>query len=76
MTATLQSEIAKLSPEQKLDLIDQLWADLELSGPPAGILSEDDPKLEAILEQRLAESQAHPEKWLTLEQFKASFGDK
>ena len=76
MTATLETEIAKLTVEQKLGLIDLLWADLEASGLPPGILCEDDPNLEAVLEQRLRETKEHPEQWLTLEQFKASFGDK
>lgn len=76
MNATLDSEIAKLNDAQKIGLIDRLWHELEASGPPPGLLNEDDPRLEAELERRLAEAQSQPEQWLTLEQFKATFGDK
>jgi len=76
MNATLETEIAKLTAEQKLRLIERLWADLEVTDPPPGILNEDDPNLEAELERRLQEAKAHPDQWMTLERFKASFGDK
>lgn len=76
MNAALETEIAKLNDEQKLQLIDRLWMDLERDGPPAGILCEDDPQLEAELEKRLNSALADPKQWLTLEQFKAAVGDK
>jgi len=76
MSATLEAELSKLSVEQKLQLIDRLWADVEKSGLPAGIWSEDDAGLEAELQRRLREAKAHPEQWLTLEEFKRSLGDK
>ena len=76
MTATLETEIAKLNDEQKLELIERLRMELEHSGPPVGILSEDDPRLEAELEKRLNSALTNPEQWLTLEQFKAAAGDK
>ncbi len=76
MTALLETEITKLTSAQKLELIDRLWADLEASGLPPGILCEGDPDLEAKLELRLREAKEDPGQCLTLEQFKASFGDK
>lgn len=76
MTAILESELSRLSVEEKLKLIERLWADVEPLELPPGILSENDPKLEAELHRRLQYAKAHPETLMTLEQFKKSFGDK
>jgi hypothetical protein len=76
MNATLETEIAKLTTDQKLNLIDRLWTDLDRDGPPPGLLSDDDPQLDAKLEKRLDEVLADPAQRMTLAQFKASFGDR
>jgi putative addiction module component (TIGR02574 family) len=76
MNATLETEIAKLTSDQKLNLIDRLWTDLDRHGPPRGVLSDEDPQLLAKLEKRVDEALADPTQRLTLAQFKASFGDR
>ena len=76
MNAALETEIAKLTSDQKLNLIDRLWTDLDRHGPPLGVLSDDDPQLAAKLEKRLDEALTDPAQRLTLAQFKASFGDR
>jgi hypothetical protein len=76
MNATLESEIAKLTSEQKLTLIDRLWTDLDGDSPPPGVLSDDDPQLVAKVEKRLDEALADPAQRLTVAEFKASFGDR
>ena len=76
MNATLETEIAKLTSDKKLNLIDRLWTDLDRDVAPPGILSDDDPQLEAKLEKRLDEVLVDPAQRLTLAQFKASFGDQ
>jgi len=76
MNATIETEIAKLTSDQKLNLIDRLWTDLDRHGPPHGVLSDEDPQLLAKLETRVDEALADPAQRLTLAQFKASFGDR
>lgn len=76
MTATLKAELKKLTLVEKLALAEEIHAEIAALGKPPGILSEDDPELDAELERRWREVQEHPERLLTLEEFKASFGDK
>ena len=76
MTATLKAELAKLTLVEKRALVDQIEEEIAALGRSPGLLSEDDPNLEAELDRRWEEIQAHPERSMTLGEFKASFGDK
>ena len=75
MKAKLKAEIAKLTLTEKMRLADRLEAqirdEIAALGCPPGIMSEDAPGLEAELKRRLKDANAHPEMWLTLEQFRA-----
>ena len=69
MNTTLERQVSRLNRTQKLALADRLLADAGLHAKPPGILSEDDPDLEAELNRRLADTRAGS--WLTLEEFRA-----
>ena len=60
------TEIRKLRLEKKLSAA--IAADIAALGCPPGIMSEDDPNLEAELDRRWRSAKDHPEQWLTLEQ--------
>lgn len=76
MNAALDAELAKLTLIEKRALVDQIEAEIAALGRSPALLSEDDPNLEAELDRRWQEIQAHPERAMTLGEFKASFGDK
>lgn len=54
----LKREIAKLSPEARLALVDALWEDIEAE---LEIVPELTPEQQAILEARNAEFEANPD---------------
>ncbi len=68
MNATLKKEIATLKPEEKRQLIDELWQQLE---------PEDDdyisPELLKELERRADAYDANPTGGMTLEQFEKKY---
>ncbi|MBI5770718.1 MAG: hypothetical protein HZA93_23275 [Verrucomicrobia bacterium] len=68
MATVLEKEISRLTKRQKLVLADRLLADAGLHAKPPGIMSENDPGLEAELNRRLADRR--PGAWLTLEEFR------
>ena len=71
MNATLEKEIATLNPDEKRQLIDELWQQLE----PA----DDDyisPELLKELERRADAYEANPVGGMTLEQFEKKFISK
>lgn len=76
MNSTLKAEIAKLTLVEKIALVNEIEAEIMALGSPTGLLNEEDPGLEAELNRRWEEMKRHPERNMSLEEFKASFGDK
>lgn len=71
MNATLKAELAKLTLVEKLALVDEIEAEIATLGCPPGIMSEDDPQLEAELERRWQELRQNPESGVNLEELDA-----
>ncbi|MES2696093.1 MAG: hypothetical protein V4773_21650 [Verrucomicrobiota bacterium] len=68
----METQLSRLNRRQKLALADRLLADAGAHAKPPGILSDDDPALEAELHRRLKETPASA--WLSLEAFRAKTG--
>ncbi len=59
MSITLVSlGLDRLSIEEKLEVVGQLWDDIVAAAPPGGLLSE---AQRDELQRRVAEAEAHPE---------------
>lgn len=71
MNATLKAELAKLTLVEKLALVDEIEAEIAALGCPPGVMSEEDPKLEAELERRWQELRQNPEGGINLEELDA-----
>lgn len=63
-------QLQKLTIDEKLELISELWDSIDRDGLARHEVSEAE---KAILEQRLAQHEAHPERVLTIEEFERQF---
>ena len=65
MTITFASlGLAKLTDEQKLELVGQLWDDFIGSVPPGALLTD---AQKGELQRRQADAAAHPDDWVKWE---------
>ena len=60
-------QLQHLTTDEKLQLIEELWDSLDQEALARHEISDEE---KAILDQRLADHEAHPERSLTLDEFK------
>ena len=63
-------QLQSLTDGEKLQIIEELWDSLDQQTLAQHEISDEE---KAILDQRLADHEAHPERVLTLEEFKRQF---
>jgi putative addiction module component (TIGR02574 family) len=61
--------IGDLSPEQKLDVVGELWDDLVASVPPGGLLTD---AQRQELRRRVGDAAARPDDWVAWEEVLAA----
>jgi putative addiction module component (TIGR02574 family) len=57
--------LGELGPDEKLEVVGQLWDDLVASVPPGGLLTE---AQRAELRRRVADATARPDDWVAWEE--------